>query len=112
QRPAGAVRDAVLANCALRISLRVMNAADSMAVIDSPAAARLPVRPAGRALVSVAGSTRRLQLALANDRDIAAVTLRWAAWSEPVRRPWCEPLPRQLRFDSLPPPGGSGLVFG
>src|SRR5690606_26247863 len=66
QRPAGVLRDSVMANCTLRISLRVNNAADSSAVIGTPDAAALPARPLGRAIVSVAGGRpRRVQVAVA-----------------------------------------------
>jgi S-DNA-T family DNA segregation ATPase FtsK/SpoIIIE len=93
QRPAGVVRDAVLANAGLRISLRVNNRADSQAVIGTDAAADLPARPRGRALVSVAGeSPRELQVALAASGDPATVVARWPG-AVPPRRPWCDPLP-------------------
>jgi len=51
QRPAGVVRDAVLANVAVRIALRVADRADSLGLIGDDAAARLPAHPRGRAVV-------------------------------------------------------------
>src|SRR5690606_29545738 len=93
QRPAGAVRDAVLANAELRISLRVNNRADSEAVIGTAAAAELPARPRGRAAVRLPGRPVQLvQVALASAQDAAVVAARWAG-APPPRRPWCEPLP-------------------
>jgi S-DNA-T family DNA segregation ATPase FtsK/SpoIIIE len=49
QRPTGAVNDNILANTNLRIALRVLDTADSRAVIDSKDAAGIPVPLRGRA---------------------------------------------------------------
>ncbi|WP_185740480.1 FtsK/SpoIIIE domain-containing protein [Homoserinimonas aerilata] len=96
QRPAGALRDNVMANCTLRLSLRVNNGADSTAVIGVPDAAALPPHPIGRAYLSSAGGPPRLaQLAIATAADAAAVSARWAD-SAPARRPWLAPLPAVL----------------
>lgn len=51
QRPAGAVREAIRANTAIRICLRVQSAADSRDVIDDESAASLPRSVPGRAVV-------------------------------------------------------------
>lgn len=111
QRPAGSVRDAVLANCALRMSLRVNNRADSVAVIGGPDAAELPRSPAGRVIVSRGDGTTTMQLALAGEADAAGVARRWHPVS-PIRRPWLDPLPAVLRPPDLPATNGTGLVFG
>jgi S-DNA-T family DNA segregation ATPase FtsK/SpoIIIE len=101
QRPAGVVRDSILANCGLRLSLRVNNRADSSAVIGSDDAAALPALPRGRALVSAAGEAPRLfQVARSSRRDVAAVAEAWAGVPRP-RRPWCEPLPSRVTFADL-----------
>jgi DNA segregation ATPase FtsK/SpoIIIE, S-DNA-T family len=50
QRPAGAVNDNILANTNLRISLRVLDRADSSSIIGVPDAAAIPVPLRGRAL--------------------------------------------------------------
>jgi S-DNA-T family DNA segregation ATPase FtsK/SpoIIIE len=112
QRPAGTVRDAVLANCSLRLSLRVTDAADSSAVIGSPAAAELPHRPFGRCYLNVAGTGPVLvQVALSGPGDPQRVRDRWPA--VPLRRPWCEPLPKLVGPDELAPLESDGaLVFG
>jgi S-DNA-T family DNA segregation ATPase FtsK/SpoIIIE len=116
QRPSDTLRESILANCPLRISLRVSGTADSLAVIGTPEAARLPRRPEGRALISHAGDPPVLvQIARSTDHDRAAVEARWP--TSPVRRPWCEPLPAVLRLGDLPPltgrePDGGGLVLG
>lgn len=112
QRPAGVVRDAVLANAALRISLRVNNRADSVAVIDSADAAELPADSPGRALVSLAGGAAQpVQIARATTGDVERVADRWRSEGGTVRRPWCEELPRIVRLDDLPPLA-SGIPIG
>lgn len=55
QRPTGVMRDSLLANCGLRISLRVVSAADSSAVIGIDAAARIPRSAPGRCFVTLHG---------------------------------------------------------
>lgn len=99
QRPASALRDSILANCTLRISLRVNDPADSTAMIGTVDAASLPRRPAGRALVSVGGAApTTVQVAIADADDIAAAA---ALPSVVLRRPWCDPLPELLTRDEL-----------
>jgi S-DNA-T family DNA segregation ATPase FtsK/SpoIIIE len=93
QRPAGTLREALLANCGLRLSLRVNNAADSTALLGAASAAALPASPVGRVLVSAAGGpVRRGQVATASPRDIARVAERWEHAARPAR-PWCDRLP-------------------
>ena len=48
QRPSGSVNDNILANTNLRLSLRMLDRAESTAVIDSPEAADIPVPLRGR----------------------------------------------------------------
>ena len=118
QRPAGVVRDAVLANCTLRVSLRVNNRADSTAVIGSAGAAELPHRPVGRALLCLAGGEpQSVQIALAQAADSDRVSRRWAGRGfgqgdrNGPRRPWCDPLPALVSLDGIEP-ADAGLVFG
>jgi len=102
QRPAGVVRDAVFANVALRISLRVHDTADSIALVGTPDAARLPPGARGRALVAAGvGQPREVQLALASDDDVRPAVERWPV-DAPVRVPWLEPLPRRIEHAELP----------
>ncbi|WP_284230673.1 FtsK/SpoIIIE domain-containing protein [Arenivirga flava] len=108
QRPAGAVRDGVLANAALRIALRVMSEADSSAVVGVPAAAALPAARPGRAIVLVEGETVEAQMALPSTRDAEAVRERWADAAQPFR-PWLPPLSAWLDPRLLP---GEGLALG
>ena len=49
QRPSGSVNENILANTNLRISLRMLDRAESTAVIGSPEAADIPVPLRGRA---------------------------------------------------------------
>ncbi|MEY2849654.1 MAG: hypothetical protein RI885_2321, partial [Actinomycetota bacterium] len=92
QRPSGVVREAVLANCALRISLRVASTADSLALFSTAAAAGLPKTPVGRAVVSRAGDDpEEFQVAIAGGDDYTTIEGRWPAVD--LHRPWCPPLP-------------------
>jgi S-DNA-T family DNA segregation ATPase FtsK/SpoIIIE len=136
QRPAGVVRDAVLANCAMRVSLRVNNRADSTAVIGSAAAAELPREPLGRAYLALDGAgggdsavgggavggdgsvARLVQVALADQEDADRVLRMWtddaAGTASDVaapRRPWCDPLPTFIPLDDLESPP-QGIAFG
>ncbi|MFM9876971.1 MAG: FtsK/SpoIIIE domain-containing protein [Rhodoglobus sp.] len=111
QRPAGVVREGVLANADLRVSLRVNNRADSSAVVGCDDAADIPLAARGRGLVKLAdGPPREVQFALAAPADIDVVAERWAA-SPPPRRPWCEPLPTSMACAALGPTS-SGPGFG
>ncbi|WP_411698110.1 FtsK/SpoIIIE domain-containing protein, partial [Conyzicola sp.] len=103
QRPAGVIRDSVLANSALRLSLRVNNRADSAAVIGSDAAASLPVEPRGRAFVAADGDEPVLaQFPLVTQGDIDRVAARWVAYPHRPHRPWLDPLPTEVALDALP----------
>jgi S-DNA-T family DNA segregation ATPase FtsK/SpoIIIE len=103
QRPAGVLRDAVLANCTLRVSLRVNNRPDSVAVVGTSAAAELPKSPAGRAAVSRDGGAPVIvQVAIADRAAVESVRSAWALPSPPPRRPWCDPLPSLIPSASLP----------
>ena len=110
QRPAAAVRDGVLANAELRLSLRVNNRADSEAVLGSAVAAELPARPRGRAAVRLPDAEVQLvQVALAAEGAGSQVAARWPG-APPPRRPWCEPLPALVRPDELGE--AEGIAFG
>lgn len=103
QRAAGVIRENLLANCPLRLSLRVTDPADSRALLGSDEAARLPGGAAGRgcALVRRAGDVapERLRVALSGSGDLAAAVARGGgAESE---RPWLPDLPRRIELDEL-----------
>ena len=111
QRPAAVVRDAVLANTDLRVSLRVNNRADSVAVVGTDAAASLPASLGGRAIISGAGGeTQTVQVAIAEPTDTALVAERWPGPWNP-RRPWCDPLPAVIRLAAIDGARGS-IAFG
>ncbi|WP_104192244.1 FtsK/SpoIIIE domain-containing protein [Cryobacterium sp. Y82] len=95
QRPAGVVRDALLANCSLRLSLRVNNRADSQAVIGTDAAAALAPNEPGRCLVATeAGEPVLCQIATTEELDIASIIAAPRSSSGYVpRRPWLDALP-------------------
>lgn len=104
QRVAGVVRDALLANCPLRISLRVTDAADSRAVIGTDDAARLPGDAVARglALVRRAGDTSPIptRVALTGVEDIDRIAAQSAAHDRP-HRPWLPALPHRVTLDAL-----------
>lgn len=109
QRPAGVVRDAVLANVAVRIALRVADRADSLGLVGDDAAARLPPHPRGRAvIVDGAGNRRTVQVALAVRADVERIIRHTPRGATP--RPWHDPLPALIAHESLPP--AEGLAFG
>jgi S-DNA-T family DNA segregation ATPase FtsK/SpoIIIE len=110
QRPAGVVRDGILANCALRISLRVTSSADSTAVLGTDVAAALPARPLGRAFVSAAGAVPiEFQIARSDAADVENVTQRWRG-SNPPRSPWLPPLGAWIPLDALAPDGRTDAI--
>jgi S-DNA-T family DNA segregation ATPase FtsK/SpoIIIE len=114
QRPAGSVRDSVLANCTLRISLRVNNRADSIAVVGEPGAAALPRHPVGRAIIARDEGSVLVQLAVADEADGASVLAARDA-GDSLRRPWLDPLPARVEPDALAGPSseaGRGIPFG
>ncbi|WP_137846364.1 FtsK/SpoIIIE domain-containing protein [Microbacterium sp. 2FI] len=102
QRAAGVIRESVLANCPLRVSLRVADAADSRLVIGTDEAAQLPGGAAGRGLAMIrrAGDAeaRRVTVALSDAADIAAIE---AVADDAPRRPWLAPLPSRLPLERL-----------
>ncbi|RNE63676.1 FtsK/SpoIIIE domain-containing protein [Cryobacterium tepidiphilum] len=101
QRPAGVVRDALLANCTLRLSLRVNNRSDSVAVLGVPDAADLRAAEPGRCLLAAGeGAVGPCQVAVTREEDIAQVAHR-SRHSAPPRRPWLEPLPPVVTMADL-----------
>lgn len=103
QRPSGVVRESLLANCPLRISLRVTDATDSRALLGTDAAALLPggAGSRGRALVRGASdsSPRRVRIALSTAAD--AVRVSALADGPPPRRIWLPALPARIDLEDL-----------
>ena len=104
QRAAGVVRDALAANCPLRISLRVAEGADSRAVLGSDAAADLAGGPEGRGLALVRRATDRepvlMRVALTGAADLRRIGMRWADEPAPPG-PWLPALPRRIDLADL-----------
>ena len=118
QRPNGVVRDQVSANCAIRVSLRVMQRADSLAVVGSDAAAAIGPDTPGRGVVDTGdGRPVPFQSAWAEPETVAD-TIRSTASLPRARRPWVGPLPdRVTRADldvgsSATPVTPGALVIG
>jgi len=115
QRPAGVVRDAVLANVTVRICLRVLDAGESTGMVGAPDAAGIPAEARGRAVLHDGVSRRLVQLARAEPELIARIAERWHAHPTPSGRPWLDPLPDVLTPAELPAaehPAGGGLMVG
>lgn len=104
QRATGVIRDGVIANCPLRISLRVVDAGDSAFVLGTDAAAALPGDPAARglALVRRAADTTPAIVRIVRTRrsDIAGIAAGRSAETRP-RRPWQPPLPTRVGLAEL-----------
>ncbi|MCR2810118.1 MULTISPECIES: FtsK/SpoIIIE domain-containing protein [unclassified Microbacterium] len=103
QRPSGVVRESLLANCPLRISLRVTDAQDSRVILGSEEAASLPGGAAGRGLALVRAAAdpalRRVRIALSSAADVEAVV---RSTDGPVpRRPWLPELPDRVEVEDL-----------
>ncbi len=114
QRPAGVVRESLLANCPLRISLRVSDANDSRVIIGTPDAAQLPggIDGRGHALLRTAGDSapRRVRIALSAPDDPASI----AALNRGPRprRPWLPELPDRITLEHLRAHAGSDTDAG
>lgn len=105
QRPSGVVRDSLLANCAIRISFRVTEAAESRALLGVSGAEALPSDAPGRMLVRVGSGTAILAHAA---RQLGPVRAR-AGQRPPV--PWMPPLPPLVRLTDLERSGDGGLAI-
>lgn len=118
QRAVGVVRDALAANCPLRISLRVGDAADSRFMIGTDAASALPGDAGGRGIALVRRPSDHepvvMRAALTGAADLRAVGMSWAA-EAPPRSPWlpalsgCIPLEEILEEQILEP---DAIVLG
>ncbi|MGO2113210.1 MAG: FtsK/SpoIIIE domain-containing protein, partial [Pseudoclavibacter sp.] len=110
QRPAGAARESLLANCTIRLSLRVVHHADSQAVVGTPDATDLPTEPRGRGIVVLGGRCRWLQVATTDSSFLERIRDRRRRELEstgtgPPASPWLPPLPRVVNLEHF-----TGLV--
>lgn len=110
QRPAEAVRDALLANCGIRISLRVTHEHDAVAITGTSDAAAIPLAARGRCVVRVSGgATLAAQAAIASPAHLARLVAA-AAGQRRQPRPWCEPLPARLPLAAVRADAGQDVV--
>lgn len=104
QRAAGVIRDALAANCPLRISLRVGDASDSRLVIGTDAASALPGGAGSRGLAllrrPIDDEPIPMRIALTAATDLRGIGMRWAA-EPPPRSPWLPALPACLPLADL-----------
>ena len=98
QHPAAVVRDAVAANCAVRIAFRMSDTAGSAFIGASgrDLASALP----GRAVVVTGEGLATAQVATIDDADISAVRAHWSGVRAP-HTPWLPPLPTTLDQTAL-----------
>lgn len=118
QRASGVVRDALAANCPLRISLRVGDAADSVLMLGTDAAAALPGGAASRGIGLVRRPTDQepvpIRVALTGIADLREVGMRWGAEDAP-HSPWLPALPARIPLEELPASDGNApeaIVWG
>ncbi|KQZ07485.1 hypothetical protein ASD23_16665 [Agromyces sp. Root1464] len=101
QRPNGVVREQVTANCAIRVSLRVLQRADSEAVVGTTAASEIPPDLPGRGVIDRGdGCPVLFHSAVATPSAITAVIARSAGMPR-ARRTWLDPLPPRIAPDSV-----------
>ena len=111
QRPADAVRDALMTNCGLRLCLRVNDDPDSVAVVGAPDAAHFELEQRGRCVLKVSGQGRIVvQAALADEAIIRAAVEASAAGPEPFR-PYLPPLPEAIAADRKTEARDGAVVF-
>ncbi|MFT4260703.1 FtsK/SpoIIIE domain-containing protein [Microbacterium sp.] len=115
QRASGVIRDALAANCPLRVSLRVGDPADSRLVIGTDAAAEIPGGASSRGLAL----TRRpqdaepvaMRVALTTAADLRAIGMRWSH-AEAAASPWLPALGSVVRLDALPGAAAGEIILG
>nr|WP_241744489.1 FtsK/SpoIIIE domain-containing protein [Cellulosimicrobium arenosum] len=106
QRPAGAVSTDVRANISARLALRVVDPADSLDVVDSPLAARIPAGVPGRAILRIGAAP---PVALQCARTSAPWRRRGAPVGAALAPPWGAAGRRAAPLDDPPegPPDGT-----
>jgi S-DNA-T family DNA segregation ATPase FtsK/SpoIIIE len=111
QRATGVLSDALVANCALRLSLRLAAESDSTALLGTPAAAHLPHSVRGRAVVALDGDVVTAQVGTSGAADVAAVARAHAAAARP-RAPWLPALGDRIPLAAFGRPPGGSIVIG
>ena len=118
QRPNGVVREQVTANCAVRVSLRVIQPADSIAVVGSDEAATIAPETPGRGVVDAGDGHPVLFQSARVDSSAIDGLMRRSAGLRAARRPWVGPLPDRIPLDELAladrssPVSAGSLVIG
>lgn len=117
QRASGIIRDALAANCPLRLSLRVAETADSRFVIGSDDAAALPggVESRGLAFVRRPRDTaaHAARIALTTTEDLQSLAGQWPDAAVQAS-PWLPPLPAEVSVpgDAVREAAGGVAVIG
>ncbi|WP_243063663.1 FtsK/SpoIIIE domain-containing protein [Humibacter sp. RRB41] len=111
QRATGVLADGLLANCALRVSLRLSSESDSTALLGTDAAARLPHAVPGRLVVVRDGELVTAQAATADPSDVSAVAAKYPM-STPVRPPWLPALPERIPLTAFAGTPAGSVVLG
>ena len=113
QRASGVIRDALAANCPLRIGLRVVDAADSRLMIGSPAAAEIPGGAESRGLAFLRrpqdSEPQPIRVARADAAVLSGAVSRWAD-AEAPHSPWLPALPPVLPLREIAGGAGAGDV--
>lgn len=113
QRASGVIRDALAANCPLRVSLRVSDAADSRLVIGTDAASELEGGAASRGIALARrpqdSEPMMMRIALTAASDLRGICLRWNEAERP-RSPWLPPLPEVLPLRDVVEGAPSGAI--
>jgi S-DNA-T family DNA segregation ATPase FtsK/SpoIIIE len=108
QHPAAVVRDAVAANCAVRIAFRMSDTAG--AAFIGAAGRDLSSALPGRAVVVTGEGTSTAQVATIDDTDISAVCAHWSG-VQAAHSPWLPPLPAVLEQAALDTIIGAAASF-
>jgi S-DNA-T family DNA segregation ATPase FtsK/SpoIIIE len=117
QRPTGTFREELLANCSLRICLRVEQSSDSQTLLGNTDAIKISAAQRGRAWLRIGGVNSLVQVARAGQPLIERIArherarLRHAGGAAPHAL-WHPPLPSLLAASDLPSAGTDELVFG
>lgn len=99
QRASGVIRDALAANCPLRLSLRVSDAGDSRLVLGTDAASELPGGLESRGIAFLRRPRDRepmaMRVALTGVVDLRAAAVRWSHTRQAVS-PWLPALAQRI----------------
>lgn len=117
QRATGALREALLANCPLRICLRAADTAESRFLLGTDAAAHLPGGNAGRGIAEIRRasetSSERVRVARTSMSTLSAIANSWAREHLAVS-PWLPSLPTTITVENVRSraPRTAGIVLG